>query len=108
MPPEQFRLFHLMLDVQFLKPFPNNNWKNVQPSRPFRIVTGSEDNSAAVYEGPPFKFKSTKNEHTRYCQVAKRSFNRLVGGELAVNSLVVAVGFLLVAGWPIVKRRSKT
>ena len=40
-----------------------------KPSRPFRIVTGSEDNTAAVYEGPPFKFKCTKTDHTRYCQV---------------------------------------
>ena len=32
-------------------------------------MTGSEDNSAAVYEGPPFKFKCTKTDHTRYCQV---------------------------------------
>ena len=44
----------------------------LQPSRPFRIVTGSEDNTAAVYEGPPFKFKGTKTDHTRYCQVRRR------------------------------------
>ena len=31
-----------------------------RPARPFRIITGSEDNTAAVYEGPPFKFKGTK------------------------------------------------
>ena len=31
-----------------------------KPTRPFRVVTGSEDNTAAVYEGPPFKFKSKK------------------------------------------------
>ena len=31
-----------------------------RPGRPFRIITGSEDNTAAVYEGPPFKFKTTK------------------------------------------------
>jgi WD40 repeat protein len=49
------------------------NTVDFKPSRPFRIVTGSEDNTAAVYEGPPFKFKSTKNEHTRYCQVVRYS-----------------------------------
>ena len=32
-----------------------------KPTRPFRIVTGSEDNTAAVYEGPPFRFKTTKS-----------------------------------------------
>lgn len=31
-----------------------------RPSRPFRIVTGSEDNTVGVFEGPPFKFKMTK------------------------------------------------
>ena len=29
-------------------------------SRPYRIITGSEDNTVAVFEGPPFKFKLTK------------------------------------------------
>jgi len=49
------------------------NTVDFKPSRPFRIVTGSEDNTAAVYEGPPFKFKGTKTEHTRYCQVVRYS-----------------------------------
>lgn len=46
-----------------------------KPSRPFRIITGSEDNTAAVYEGPPFKFTGSKTEHTRYCQVVRYSKN---------------------------------
>ena len=29
-------------------------------SRPFRIATGSEDNCIGIFEGPPFKFKMTK------------------------------------------------
>jgi len=49
------------------------NTVDFKPSRPFRIVTGSEDNTAAVYEGPPFKFKGTKTDHTRYCQVVRYS-----------------------------------
>lgn len=36
------------------------NTCDFRPSRPFRIVTGSEDNTVAVFEGPPFKFKMTK------------------------------------------------
>ena len=36
------------------------NTCDFKQSRPFRIITGSEDNTAAVYEGPPFKFKTTK------------------------------------------------
>jgi len=44
-----------------------------RPARPFRIITGSEDNTAAFYEGPPFKFKGSKNDHSRYCQVVRYS-----------------------------------
>ncbi len=29
--------------------------------RPFRIITGSEDNTVAFYEGPPFKFKGLRS-----------------------------------------------
>ncbi len=42
-----------------------------RPARPFRIITGSEDNTAAFYEGPPFKFKGTRTEHSRYVQVVR-------------------------------------
>jgi len=49
------------------------NTVDLKPSRPFRIVTGSEDNTAAVYEGPPFKFKMKKTDHSRYCQVVRYS-----------------------------------
>jgi hypothetical protein len=28
-----------------------------KPTRPFRLVSGSEDNTVAIFEGPPFKFK---------------------------------------------------
>jgi WD40 repeat protein len=31
-----------------------------RPARPFRLITGSEDNTIAVFEGPPFKFKYAK------------------------------------------------
>lgn len=44
-----------------------------RPSRPFRIVTGSEDNTVAVFEGPPFKFKMTKQDHTRFVQAVRYS-----------------------------------
>ncbi|KOB78132.1 putative wd40 repeat stress protein/actin, partial [Operophtera brumata] len=36
------------------------NSVDFRPARPFRIVTASEDNTLAVFEGPPFKFKCTK------------------------------------------------
>ena len=56
--------------LRFCRPI---NTVDFKPSRPFRIVTGSEDNTAAVYEGPPFKFKGTKTDHSRYCQVVRYS-----------------------------------
>ena len=36
---------------------------DLRKDRPMRCVTASEDNSVAFFEGPPFKFKSTLNEH---------------------------------------------
>lgn len=44
-----------------------------RPARPFRIATGSEDNTIAIFEGPPFKFKMTKQEHSRYVQAVRYS-----------------------------------
>lgn len=44
-----------------------------RPARPFRIITGSEDNSVAFYEGPPFKFKGTKTDNERYVQSVRYS-----------------------------------
>ncbi|CAH1109792.1 unnamed protein product [Psylliodes chrysocephalus] len=44
-----------------------------RPSRPFRVITGSEDNTIAVFEGPPFKFKMTKQDHTRFVQAVRYS-----------------------------------
>jgi WD40 repeat protein len=37
-----------------------------RPTRPYRIVTGSEDLNVNVYEGPPFKFVKGAQEHSRY------------------------------------------
>ncbi|XP_063607202.1 actin-interacting protein 1-like isoform X2 [Penaeus indicus] len=46
------------------------SWK---PTRPFRIATGSEDNKSAFYEGPPFVFKCTKADHTKFVQSVRYS-----------------------------------
>ncbi|MFH4979043.1 hypothetical protein AB6A40_005752 [Gnathostoma spinigerum] len=37
-----------------------------RPARPYRLISGSEDNTVAIFEGPPFKFKSLFYEHTRF------------------------------------------
>lgn len=42
-------------------------------ARPFRIATGSEDNTIAIFEGPPFKFKKTKQDHGRFVQAVRYS-----------------------------------
>ncbi|UMM41075.1 hypothetical protein L5515_017498 [Caenorhabditis briggsae] len=42
------------------------NSVDFKPSRPFRIVSGSDDNTVAIFEGPPFKFKSTFGDHTKF------------------------------------------
>lgn len=44
-----------------------------RPTRPFRIITGSEDNTIGIFEGPPFKFKKTKQEHSRFVQAVRYS-----------------------------------
>jgi WD repeat-containing protein 1 (actin-interacting protein 1) len=35
-------------------------------TRPYRLVTGSEDNSCQWLEGPPFKWKKNLSDHTRF------------------------------------------
>lgn len=37
-----------------------------KPTRPFRVVTGSEDLQANWFEGPPFKFVKAFKEHQRF------------------------------------------
>lgn len=46
---------------------------DMRPARPFRVITGSEDNTIAIFEGPPFKFKKTKQEHSRFVQAVRYS-----------------------------------
>lgn len=41
------------------------NSVDFKSSRPFRCVVASEDNSICYFEGPPFKWKKTLNEHDR-------------------------------------------
>lgn len=37
-----------------------------KPTRPFRVITGSEDLQANWFEGPPFKFVKAFKEHSRF------------------------------------------
>uniref|UniRef100_A0A7E4VD15 Actin-interacting protein 1 n=1 Tax=Panagrellus redivivus TaxID=6233 RepID=A0A7E4VD15_PANRE len=37
-----------------------------KPTRPYRIITGSEDYAVGLFEGPPFKFKTKFDKHARF------------------------------------------
>lgn len=49
------------------------NSVDFKPTRPFRAVVASEDNSICYFEGPPFKWKKTINEHERFVNVIRYS-----------------------------------
>ncbi|XP_075714239.1 WD repeat-containing protein 1 [Rhinoderma darwinii] len=42
------------------------NSVDIKQTRPYRLVTGSDDNCSAFFEGPPFKFKFTISDHSRF------------------------------------------
>ncbi|XP_059184561.1 WD repeat-containing protein 1 [Centropristis striata] len=42
------------------------NSVDIKPSRPFRLVTASDDTTASFYEGPPFTFKFTIRDHSQF------------------------------------------
>ncbi|RWS10178.1 Actin-interacting protein 1-like protein [Dinothrombium tinctorium] len=44
-----------------------------RPKRPFKIITGSDDNFIGIYEGPPFKFKNQLSDHQKYVQSVRFS-----------------------------------
>ncbi|KAM7537988.1 hypothetical protein Aperf_G00000076373 [Anoplocephala perfoliata] len=49
------------------------NCIDMKPTRPFRLVTGSEDFTATFFEGPPFKFTKSLRDHTNFVQCCKFS-----------------------------------
>jgi WD repeat-containing protein 1 (actin-interacting protein 1) len=52
-------------------------------SRPFRIMTGSEDMRTVFYSGPPFKFTSAHSTHTNFVNMVRFSPD---------GSVIVSVG----------------
>ena len=42
-------------------------------TRPFRLVTGGEDNKVCFHEGPPFKFKANPKTHERFVNTTRFS-----------------------------------
>lgn len=51
------------------------NSVDFKPTRPFRAVVGSEDNYVCFFEGPPFKWKKSLEEHDRFVNVVRYSPN---------------------------------
>ncbi|XP_076012593.1 WD repeat-containing protein 1 [Genypterus blacodes] len=51
------------------------NSVDLRQDRPFRLITGSDDNSASFFEGPPFKFKFTMRNHDRFVNCVRFSPN---------------------------------
>ena len=48
---------------------------DVKQTRPYRVMTGGEDNANCWYEGPPFKWKKTIHDHTRFVNCVRFSPN---------------------------------
>ncbi|KDO24555.1 hypothetical protein SPRG_10370 [Saprolegnia parasitica CBS 223.65] len=44
-----------------------------KPTRPFRILTASEDFNVCAFEGPPFKFKHSMQSHTNFANCVRYS-----------------------------------
>ncbi|XP_071372655.1 WD repeat-containing protein 1 isoform X1 [Centroberyx affinis] len=49
------------------------NSVDLKQTRPYRLITGSDDNSATFFEGPPFKFKFTLAGHSRFVNCVRFS-----------------------------------
>uniref|UniRef100_S4RD71 WD repeat domain 1 n=1 Tax=Petromyzon marinus TaxID=7757 RepID=S4RD71_PETMA len=51
------------------------NSVDIKQTRPYRLVTGSDDNNAAFLQGPPFKFQFTTSDHSRFVNSVRFSPN---------------------------------
>ncbi|KAG7462107.1 hypothetical protein MATL_G00199110 [Megalops atlanticus] len=49
------------------------NSVDIKQTRPYRMVTGADDNCATYFEGPPFKFKFTMSDHSRFVNCVRFS-----------------------------------
>lgn len=47
------------------------NSVDFKSTRPFRAITGSEDNAVSFFEGPPFKWKTTIAAHDKFVHVVR-------------------------------------
>ncbi|XP_062875109.1 WD repeat-containing protein 1 [Trichomycterus rosablanca] len=49
------------------------NSVDIKQTRPYRLITGSDDNCTTFFEGPPFKFKCTLSDHSRFVNCVRFS-----------------------------------
>ncbi|XP_053544091.1 WD repeat-containing protein 1 isoform X2 [Ictalurus punctatus] len=49
------------------------NSVDLKQTRPYRLITGSDDNTTSFFEGPPFKFKCTVSDHSRFVNCVRFS-----------------------------------
>uniref|UniRef100_UPI0037E83644 WD repeat-containing protein 1 n=1 Tax=Semicossyphus pulcher TaxID=241346 RepID=UPI0037E83644 len=49
------------------------NSVDIKQNRPYRLVTASDDTTGSFYEGPPFKFKNTKHDHSQFVNCVRYS-----------------------------------
>ncbi|XP_062380323.1 WD repeat-containing protein 1 [Sardina pilchardus] len=49
------------------------NTVDIKQSRPYRLVTGADDSCCTFFEGPPFKFKFTMSDHSRFVNCVRFS-----------------------------------
>ncbi|XP_060898282.1 WD repeat-containing protein 1 [Labrus mixtus] len=51
------------------------NSVDIKQNRPYRLATASDDTCGSFYEGPPFKFKNTKHDHSQFVNCVRFSPN---------------------------------
>ncbi|CDQ61972.1 unnamed protein product [Oncorhynchus mykiss] len=49
------------------------NSVDIKQTRPYRLISGSDDNCGAFFEGPPFKFKFSITDHSRFVNCVRFS-----------------------------------
>ena len=47
------------------------NSVSFRPERPFKLVTGGDEHSIKVFDGPPYKFSRSNNSHTNFINQIK-------------------------------------
>ncbi|KAK0404525.1 hypothetical protein QR680_017490 [Steinernema hermaphroditum] len=60
-----------------------------RPVRPYRLISASEDNTVALFEGPPFKFKTLFREHQRFVHCVRYNADGTVFASAGADGKVI-------------------